>query len=61
MGKPFVPMCSGLLEMVVRILVIILLLPRIGFRATAYAEVLAWLGAVLVNLGAYLKDIRKKY
>lgn len=61
MGKPFVPMYSGLLEMMVRILVIILLLPRIGFRATAYAEVLAWLGAVLVNLGAYLKDIRKKY
>ncbi|MBR3825576.1 MAG: MATE family efflux transporter [Lachnospiraceae bacterium] len=61
MGKPFVPMCSGLLEMVVRILVITCFLPQIGFKATAYAEVLAWIGAVLVNCGAYLMDIHKKY
>lgn len=59
MGKPFVPMCSGLLEMVVRILVIILLLPGIGFRATAYAEVCAWAGAVLLNFVAYLSAMRR--
>ena len=60
MGKPIVPMCSGLLEMGLRILVIILFLPRIGFGATVYAEVIAWIGALLLNLVAYLTVIKKK-
>ena len=60
MSKPFVPMCSGLLEMGLRILVIMLFLSRIGFEATAYAEVLAWAGALLLNFIAYLTVIRKK-
>lgn len=59
MGRPLIPMLSGLLEMVVRILVIVFLLQEIGFRAAAYAEVLAWTGAFLVNWGAYLKVTRK--
>lgn len=42
MGKPFVPMCSGLLEMILRIFVIMIFLPQIGFKATAFAEVVAW-------------------
>lgn len=53
MGKPFIPMCSGFLEMTIRILVIILLLPKIGFIATAYAEVTAWTSALLMNMIAY--------
>lgn len=60
MGKPFVPMCSGLLEMGLRSLVIVLFLSRIGFEATAYAEVIAWGGALLVNVIAYLIVIKKK-
>lgn len=59
MGRPLVPMLSGLLEMVVRILVIVFMLQEIGFRAAAYAEVLAWTGAFLVNWGPYLKVTRK--
>lgn len=59
MGKPLVPMCSGLLEMGLRILVIVVYLPRIGFPATAYAEVVAWIGALVLNYAAYLMEIRK--
>ena len=60
MGKPFVPMCSGLLEMGMRILVIVLFLQKIGFEATAYAEVVAWIGALGLNFVAYLTVMRKK-
>lgn len=50
MGCPWIPMLSGIIEMVLRIPVIILLLPRIGFTATAYAELAAWTGAFLLNI-----------
>ncbi len=59
MGKPFIPMCSGLLEMGMRILVIMLFIHRIGFEATAYAEVVAWIGAFGLNFVAYLTVMRK--
>ena len=59
MGKPLVPMCSGLLEMALRILVIVVCVPRIGFEATAYAEVVAWIGALVLNYVAYLLMVRK--
>lgn len=60
MGKPFIPMCSGLLEMGMRILVIMLFIHRIGFEATAYAEVVAWIGAFGLNFVTYLTVMRKK-
>lgn len=50
MGYPFIPMLSGIAEMVLRIPAIILLLPNIGFKATAYAEWVAWIGALLLNI-----------
>ena len=59
MGKPLVPMFSGLLEMALRILVIVVCVPRIGFEATAYAEVVAWIGALVLNYVAYLLMVRK--
>lgn len=59
MGKPFIPMCSGLLEMTLRILVIALFLSISGFHATAYAEVAAWVGALLANFIAYMAMMRK--
>ncbi|MGN1224856.1 MAG: MATE family efflux transporter [Ruminococcus sp.] len=55
MGHPFLPMCSGVLEMILRIGTIVLFVPRIGFPATAYAEVAAWTGALLLNGIAYKK------
>ena len=53
MGFPFVPMISGILEMLLRIGMISLLVGEIGFRATAYAETAAWTGAVLLNAAAF--------
>jgi len=59
MGFPFVPMCSGVLEMIMRISAIVLLLPVIGFKATAIAEAAAWSGALITNLIAYIVHIKK--
>ncbi len=57
MGHPFLPMCSGILEMALRIGTIVILLPWVGFQATAYAEVAAWTGAFLLNWISYIKYI----
>ena len=53
MGKPMLPMISGILEMILRIVVISYFIGRIGFRATAYAEISAWIGALLINAYAF--------
>ncbi len=50
MGKPAVPMCSGIVEMAIRIGVIFFGLPVFGFTAAVYAEGAAWIGALLINL-----------
>lgn len=59
MGYPIIPMCSGILEMVLRIAIIVLFLPRIGFSAAGYAETAAWGGALLLNLIAYILSIHR--
>lgn len=59
MGYPFIPMCSGIMEMFLRIPVIMLFLSNIGFHATAYAETVAWVGALAMNFAAYVIRIRK--
>ena len=53
MGRPAVPMCSGIMEMAVRIGVVFLGLPVFGFAAAVYAEGAAWIGALTLNLAAY--------
>lgn len=60
MGHPKIPVYSGILEMVLRILVIVRLMPRIGFSAAAYAEIVAWFGALVLNGGDWFRCIRKK-
>lgn len=60
MGQPFVPMCSGLAEMALRIFVIAAFLPRIGFSATAWAEGAAWVGALAMNFCAYMYGLKKQ-
>lgn len=60
MGKPLFPMISGVAEMGMRIFVIVMFLHKIGFKAAAYAEVLAWAGALLVNFVAYQIVIKSK-
>lgn len=60
MGYPFIPMCSGIMEMVMRICVIVIFVPKIGFSATAWAEAAAWGGAVLLNGIAFAVILRNK-
>jgi len=59
LAKPFIPMISGFIEMALRIGVIALFISKIGFRATAYAEVAAWLGALSLNLTAFEYTMHK--
>ncbi|MBQ6589800.1 MAG: MATE family efflux transporter [Butyrivibrio sp.] len=60
MGKPMLPMVSGILEMILRISVISFFIGRIGFAATAYAEISAWIGALLINAFALYIELRPK-
>lgn len=53
MGKPMLPMVSGILEMFIRTFIISFFISRIGFKATAYTEIGAWLGALLINAYAF--------
>lgn len=59
MGKPFIPMISGIVEMVMRISTVLLLVDVFKFRATAVAEVSAWLFALILNLIAYFYYMNK--
>lgn len=52
-ARPLIPMISGIVEMILRIAVIAVFIPVIGFRATAYAEASAWLGALILNMTAF--------
>ncbi|MCR5419171.1 MAG: MATE family efflux transporter [Lachnospiraceae bacterium] len=60
MGKPMLPMVSGILEMVLRIFAISFLIKRLGFTATAYAEVSAWTGALVLNVYAFYAALLPK-
>ncbi len=60
MGFPFIPMCSGILEMIMRVVVVVLCIQPFGFEATAYAGAAAWIAALLLNAGAYAVIIRRK-
>ncbi len=60
MGYPFVPMCSGIMEMVMRVGIIIAFVGPIGFRATAFAEAGAWVVALLMNMIAFVRVLRSK-
>ncbi len=58
MGKPMLPMLSGILEMVLRVTVVSFFIGKIGFRAAAYAEISAWFGALMFNIFAFHKAFR---
>lgn len=60
LGCPVIPMCSGVMEMALRIPAIILLLPAAGFGAIAWAEVAAWIGSLALNATAYARLIRSR-
>ena len=60
MGKPMLPMVSGMLEMILRVFVIARFTGVIGFDATAYAEIAAWVGALILNIIAFSYYMRKE-
>lgn len=60
MGKPMFPMISGIVEMVLRVAVIVAYTEEIGFVATSYAEIAAWVGALLINSAAFVIFLRSK-
>lgn len=60
MGRPTIPMISGIIEMAMRILVIVFFVSRIGFAATAWADVVAWIGALVLNFTAFEVILNKK-
>ncbi len=60
MGKPFIPMCSGIVEMVMRVGVMLACTSSLGFRATAVAGSAAWIGALILNAGAFYYFLGKK-
>lgn len=63
MGKPTVPMISGIAEMILRVIVVILFVNSTGFNSTAYAQTSAWSGAFIMNFAAfefYLKKYLKE-
>lgn len=53
LGKPLFPMLSGIMEMIMRILVIYFGLDYFGFVTTAYADIAAWIGALAMNIIPY--------
>lgn len=54
LGKTFVPMLSGVLEVVMRVVTGFLLVPRMGFQGVAIAEVSAWCGAAVMLCVTYV-------
>lgn len=60
MGKPLFPMISGIVEMVLRVLVIVLFTEKLGFTATSYAEIAAWIGALAINATAFVTFLSGK-
>lgn len=42
MGKTVLPMVSGIVEVAMRVMVVLLLAPRLAFRGVAFAEISAW-------------------
>lgn len=58
MGKPMLPMISGILEMFIRTFIISFFIGRIGFKATAYTEIGAWIGALIINAYAFYIAMR---
>ena len=54
LGKTFVPMLSGVLEVVMRVVTGFLLVARMGFQRVAIAEVSAWCGAAVMLCVTYV-------
>lgn len=64
MGSTFVPMLSGIMELLARVVVAVALTGAIGFPAIAISEVTAWTAALVLNgifLFIKLRKLRKQF
>ena len=59
MGNSFLPMVSGMMELAARLAAALTLPMLIGETGVFYAEVLAWLGAVVILVPSYFVTFRK--
>ncbi len=59
MGYPLVPMLSGIAEMVMRIMIVVFFVGRLGFVSTAYAGIAAWVAALVMNMLAFYLVLRR--
>ena len=59
MGKTFVPMLSGIVEVIMRVVNGILMVPKWGFTGVAFAEVSAWGAAAIMLIITYKSYITK--
>ncbi len=59
LGDTMMPMASGIAELVMRILAVTLLPMWLGRDSVYFSEVLAWLGAALLLIGAWLRQVRR--
>ena len=58
LGDTFIPMISGFVELVCRV-VLIFVMPRFfGMESIYFVEVFAWSGATILLVGSCLKRIR---
>lgn len=46
-------MVSGIVEVAMRVMVVLLLAPRLAFRGVAFAEISAWVGAGFMLMMTY--------
>lgn len=60
MGRPFIPMCSGVLEMIMRVSVMFIFTSSLGFKATAVAGSAAWIAALILNAAAFYVFLGRK-
>lgn len=59
MGNTMIPLASGIVEFVMRILAALFLPRFIGEYGVYFAEVAAWAGAAVLLFGSYRRDIKK--
>lgn len=59
LGSGFIPLLSGLVELVMRVGAVMILPAHIGYSGLFWAEILAWIGGDAVLLPAYWSMLRK--
>ena len=59
MGNTLLPMMSGIMELIARLSAVLTLPNLIGEKGVFYAEVLAWMGAVVILVPSYFVTLRK--